>query len=338
MLVGLRQIGEVLPRWRAVVVKTIGALPNLPRPAPSHPPQEDDQPPDDEPVAHVCEPTPPTIEVLAARCDGVTFKEIRGEQQDDLIRRYQAGDRHAGEILLRAHAPLITRWVRWYGRGKHDLEFADLMAEAQIGFLHGVARFDFTKAVQLPTYVTHWMRSRVERAKANLGSTIRVPVHLRDQRKKDRADDDPRAVAARNALNLRRLDAPIGDEDGATTLADVVPDEDDPEANVAEREDEHVRTSLAHAILAALPEREADIIKRRAAGETLDDIGATWGVSRERIRQIEASAMVAARSVAEKLAADPAATVPTTIRPARYEEGQRLRAEQGSPFPVNRRR
>lgn len=149
---------------------------------------------------------------------GVSHTDIRGEREAELIRRYQRGDRHAGEILLRAHAPLIAHCATKYGRGRHDLSPEDLLAEAQIGFLKGVARFDAARGAQLPTYACHWIRQSVVRTKIDTGTTIRVPVSQYD---KGLGRDDTRGRAAYNALHLSRLDEPIGGEDDDATLADL---------------------------------------------------------------------------------------------------------------------
>lgn len=234
---------------------------------------------------------------------GVSHKDIRGEREAELIQRYQGGDRHAGEILLRAHAPLIAHYARKYGRGRHDLSPEDLLAEGQIGFLKGVARFDATRGAQLPTYACHWIRQSVERAKIDTGTTIRVPVN---QYAQGLGRDDSRGRAAYSALHLSRLDEPIGGKGDDATLADLCADGDDPERTVADEEQQRVTREALERVLGAMPPKLAEILRRRAEGETLERIAQTQGVTREAVRQRETKARDMAQRLLRRMAlADP---------------------------------
>jgi RNA polymerase sigma factor (sigma-70 family) len=185
----------------------------------------------------------------------------------------------------------------------HDLSPEDLLSEAQIGFLDGVARFDPAACWQLTTYAIHRIRSTVQRAKANTGNAIRIPVGLREggaKGAKALPGDNKRVMAMRAALGMCSLDAPIGDDDGGT-LGDMTAGDDDTEATVADNEWNEETGAVLAEIMAALPEKFAGVLRRRADGETLDQVGAALGVSRERARQLEVEARARARRAAVDL-------------------------------------
>lgn len=248
-------------------------------------------------------PTPPTREVIDARTKGVSHNEIKGDREAELIRRYQAGDRNAGEILLRAHHKLIAYYAQKYSFGPHDLSPEDILAEAQVGFLQGVQRFDPTSGFALNTYTIHWIRHAVQRSKVDTGNTIRVPVHVHDSAKK-RDPNDRLALAKNAARRLSHLDAPIGDEDGAT-LGDILAGDDNPEEAFAAQEADRVAVETLRAALAGLPPRLADVLRRRADGQTHEEIGQAYGLSRERMRQIERLAQEQAKKAMLRLGYKP---------------------------------
>jgi RNA polymerase sigma factor (sigma-70 family) len=235
--------------------------------------------------------------VISARA-GVTHKDIKGERETELILRYKAGDRHAGEILLRAHVGLITHYAKRYRGNWHELDFEDLLAEAQMGFLDGVQRFDPGAGFKLSSYAPHWIRHYITRACHNVGTTIRVPVGRHDKRKN--GSDDPLSRAANAALCPLRLDAPIGEGDDRS-LGEVVADEDNPEAEVAERESAAFLASKLEQAMATLSPMAVEVLRRRAEGETLEEIGTSHGLSKERIRQIETLAKDRAASALRRL-------------------------------------
>jgi RNA polymerase primary sigma factor len=238
----------------------------------------------------VCRAAAPTRELLEAR-RGITHKDIKGDREAELVRRYQAGDRHAGEILLLAHSKFIAFTTTKYSKGSHDLDPEELLAEGQIGFLRSVETYDPT-AGALTTYADAWIRSKVERAKLNTGKPIRLPAGLCSRKALEAGT--LRAEAARNALHIARLDTPIGDDDGAC-LGDLIAGGDNPETELAEREWGAVSAEMLADALAFLPPKAADVLRRRAEGETLEEIGQSYEISRERVRQIEKLAKEAAR-------------------------------------------
>lgn len=240
----------------------------------------------------VCRPAPPTRELLEAR--GITHKDIKGDREVELVRRYQAGDRRAGEILLRAHAKLITFEAKKWSHGHHDLPEEDLLTEAQLAFLRGVERFNETRGVKVASYAPIFIRQALTRAKCEQGHTVYVPIwhHYGS----DTIKRDDVRQAGRSALSVGRLDAPIGDDDGACQ-GDLVAGDDNPEAEFAEREWGNVSAELLRDAMAALPPRAADILRRRAEGETLEEIGQSYDLSRERVRRLEVLAKERARKL-----------------------------------------
>lgn len=222
----------------------------------------------------------------------VAYKDIKGEREKALIRQYKDGDRRAGETLLLAHAPLIARVVkRLMHRSHHDLEPGDLLSEAQLGFLEGVKRFDFSIGTRLSTYATHWALSYAGRSADDTGATIRVPVHVRSSLKKN--PDTELAQCAKNAFGVCSLDAFLETEEGDVVLhrsiADDSPAQDD--RIVANESLVLARRALDNCELTTI---EREIVLKRVMSdepETLDIIGQRFGLSRERIRQLEQSAI-----------------------------------------------
>lgn len=186
-----------------------------------------------------------------------------------------------------------------------------------MGLMHAVEKFNYRRGVKVSTYAVWWIRQSIERAIADQGRTIRIPIHMtetaikvmRERRKLyQREGRDPSAgeIAARVGISISRveqvfsmvqnttsLDVPIG-EDGDTTLGDLIeaPDAVDPHAAV---EASVLQESVAEA-LAALTPREQQILRMRfgiggSADHTLEEISKVFGVTRERIRQIEAKAL-----------------------------------------------
>lgn len=284
------------PKRRPVVV------PPPPPPPPAEPEPEpepeakEDAEDEPEPLVkgHVCQPQATTREVMAARA-GITHKHIEGDPELDLIRRYKAGDRHAGEILLRAHAKFISFNAHRFCHFSHDLSPEDLLAEAQLGFLEGVLHFDESKGFKLVTYANHWLRHVVRRTAENIGNTIRVPNRF--SKKEVLNADGKLAACARAAKSMSSLDALISDDAGSETsfLAMTPGDGPTPEEALSTHEDDAATAEHLEETMAALPVKWADILRRRAAGESLQAIGESYGVSRERIRQIEEKARAAAQ-------------------------------------------
>jgi RNA polymerase primary sigma factor len=222
----------------------------------------------------------------------------------------------AREQIVRGHLRLVISIAKKYRRNS-SLDLLDLIQEGNLGLMRAVEKFDYRRGVKVATYAMWWIRQSIVRAIADQGRTIRIPVHmtevaakvLREDRKlyqKHGRRPETAEIAARTGMPVGRveqvlslvqeptsLDAPIG-EDGDATLGDLIEASDavDPHT-VAET------TALQRLLAEALGEltpREQRVLRMRfgiggAADHTLEEVGKEFGVTRERIRQIEAKAL-----------------------------------------------
>jgi RNA polymerase primary sigma factor len=224
--------------------------------------------------------------------------------------------RSAREELARAHLRLVVSIAKRF-RGRSSLELLDLIQEGNLGLMHAIEKFDYRRGVKVSTYAVWWIRQAIARAIADQGRTIRIPVHMKEvavrvvrakralyQRLGHAPSTEEVAVRAgvtpdivERVTSLAQepasLDLPVG-EDGDATLGDLIaaPDAVDPHA-VAEAS--ALKKHLAEA-LAELTPREQRILHMRfglagTAEHTLEEVGKIFGVTRERIRQIEARAL-----------------------------------------------
>jgi RNA polymerase primary sigma factor len=252
---------------------------------------------------------------------GLPVEEFRDVAAD--VSRARRQGKAAREEMVRAHLPLVVAIAKRY-RGRSSLDLLDLIQEGNLGLMHAVEKYDHRRGVKVATYAVWWIRQAMARAMADQGRLIRVPVHmteqvarvLRERRKlshklgRTPATDEIAASVAMSAARVERalsivrepvsLDAPVG-EDGDATLGDLIeaPNAVNPQA-VAEAS--ALRQSLAEA-LSGLSEREQRILRMRfgiggSAEHTLAEVGEVFGLTRERIRQIEASALAKLRNPA----------------------------------------
>jgi RNA polymerase primary sigma factor len=263
-----------------------------------------------------------------ARGLGLPASELRGIGL--AVARAQREIKLAREELVRAHLRLVVAIAKKY-RGRSSLDFLDLIQEGNLGLMHAVEKFDYRRGVKVSTYAVWWIRQAIARAIADQGRMIRIPVHmtetaakvLRERRKiyqQQGRDAHAHEIAARTGIALAHvehalsivpeptsLDLPIG-EDGDATLGDLIeaPDSVDPHAAV---EASALRDHVVEALSELTPREERILRMRFGIGgmneHTLEEVGKTFGVTRERIRQIEAKALEKLRSLrrARKLVA-----------------------------------
>jgi len=222
----------------------------------------------------------------------------------------------AREEMVRQYLPLVVSIAMKY-RGRSSLDTLDLIQEGNLGLMRAVEKYDYRRGVKVATYAVWWIRQAITRAMADRGRMIRVPVHmtgttnrvLRERRKLyQKQGREPRAdeIAAHAAIPLARvekamslvreptsLDIPIG-EDGDATLADLIeaPDATSP---LAAMEASALKEHVAEALARLTPREERILRMRFGIGDmtehTLEEVGKVFGVTRERIRQIEAKAL-----------------------------------------------
>lgn len=252
-------------------------------------------------------------------------KLLTPQEEIELAARIKKGDKKAREQMIKANLRLVVKIARDYeGIG---LPLLDLISEGNIGLMKAVERFDPAKGGKLSTYGSWWIKQSIKRALANQSKTIRLPVHLVDKISKMRRTamrlqeelgreptdeelgEDLGITASRvaqmrmAAIRPASLDAPIGDED-SNNFAEVVQDEsaDTP----YEQLEEKTVTRMLQEMVKTLDPREATILRARfgldgGPQKTLEEVGQKFGVTRERVRQIQNIALKKLRKMIEKM-------------------------------------
>jgi RNA polymerase primary sigma factor len=255
---------------------------------------------------------------ISSLIESGTWRDLADDKQGRLRRLVADGDT-ARQDLTSANLRLVVSIAkRHVGRG---VAILDLIQEGNLGLMRAVQKFDYTKGFKFSTYATWWIRQAITRAIADQSRTIRVPVHMVESINKvmraqrmlaHRLERDPTIAELAREVDLPEdkveevlriasqdplsLDTPIGDEDD-TSMADFIADQGAAPLDVAARKllEEAVRD-----VLGDLSERESEVVRLRFGLEdgrprTLEEVGKEFGVTRERIRQIESKTLAKLR-------------------------------------------
>lgn len=241
-----------------------------------------------------------------------------GEERD-LAKRIDAGDNEARNILARSNLRLVVSIAKKYVGRSPDLTLLDLIQEGNLGLFKAVDKFDWKKGYKFSTYATWWIRQAITRALADQSRTIRIPVHMVEtiakykqvSRRLSQAlgrDPQPEEIAVEMGVEVDKiyqiekinqdtlsLENPIGsDDDEKSTLGDFIADDKIP--SPVQESSERILGEQVRDILDDLSPKERKILEMRhglldGIYHTLEEVGKEFGVTRERIRQIEAKAL-----------------------------------------------
>src|SRR5213082_130625 len=233
------------------------------------------------------------------------------QQEIELAAKIKKGDREARALMIRSNLRLVVKIAHDYAN--LGLPLLDLISEGNIGLMKAVERFDPAKGGKLSTYAAWWIKQSIKRALANQSKTIRLPVHLVDKISKMRRVSlqmsEEIGIASGKVSQLKTvsirpasLDAPISDDD-STEFGEIVGDEE-AQTPFELLRDKNLRNEVG-GLLDVLDDREKKIIFQRfgldgGKPKTLEEVGKKFGVTRERIRQLQNIALSKLRRALSK--------------------------------------
>jgi RNA polymerase primary sigma factor len=243
-------------------------------------------------------------------------KLLTREEEAVLAQRIQLGDQKAREQMIKANLRLVVKIAREYE--DYGMPLLDLISEGNVGLMRAVERFDPTKGAKLSTYGGWWIKQSIKRALANQSKTIRLPVHVVDKLYRlnqtsaklqevlgreptDAELGEEMGFSAAKVVMWRKagmrpvsLDAPLGNDSDSSPVAETVADENTstPYEQLAVKASAH----MVRQLVSNLQPRELEILRYRfgldgEAEQTLDQVGLKFGLTRERIRQLEYAAI-----------------------------------------------
>ncbi len=243
---------------------------------------------------------------------------LTAQEERDLAQRILDEDEEARNLLARANLRLVVSIAKKYVGRSPDLTLLDLIQEGNLGLFKAVDKFDHLKGFKFSTYATWWIRQAITRALADQSRTIRIPVHMVETMAKYKQvsrrlaqdfgrDPVPEEIATEMGIDVEKvyqiekisqdtisLELPIGDDDDKSRLSDFISDEKmiSPDQEVSHS----ILSDQIQEILGMLSDKERKILEMRhglldGTYHTLEEVGREFGVTRERIRQIEAKAL-----------------------------------------------
>ena len=248
---------------------------------------------------------------------------LTGQQEKDLSKRAEKGDEEARQQIIRANLRLVVSIAKRYIHRTPNLNILDLIQEGNIGLSRAVDKFDYRKGFKFSTYATWWIRQAITRALADQSRTIRIPVHMVEniskytQTKRKLAQElgrEPLAeeIAIELGASVEKvrhiqkisqevisIEMPIGDDDKDSTLSEFIKDEKS--LTPSQLAAQSLLRNKINEILVDLTPREQEILRLRfglgdGITHTLEEVGKRFGVTRERIRQIEVKALAKIKS------------------------------------------